>query len=322
MDRLRKFDDLNRIEYSADPDEDFLTGSIYRIVDFVDGRWELYGRNYSGTQWYSIGEPPRWCFDKIKSVLMPIAELLKIPVTDDVVRCNNPRSLLETHCTLVEEKFLKVGQSVHNNLSRSLPRVRLATTYLLQDGSLAQLFGAETWGNETETYEDESTTDLYVHPDFRATCTLVIPDFEAINFQLVEYFAEHPEQLHHLDWRKFEELLEAVFRNQGYDTELGPGRRDGGVDLRLIQKDSIGQMVTLVQVKRYSPNNPVKLDAVAALYGVVEAQAANRGLFVTTSRYLPSAKRFAEERNRRLILASPQEVADWCKALSANGETF
>ena len=157
---------------------------------------------------------------------------------------------------------------------------------------------------------------LYEHPDFDRACGLVVLDFAAISLELIEYFARHPERLHQLEWRKFEELLEAIFRNQGYRTELGPGRGDRGVDLRLIQKDSIGDLVTLVQAKRYSPANPIGLEAVAALYAVVEDERANRGLFVTTSRYLPSAQQFAQRQNRRLVLADGDEVAKWCRAVA------
>lgn len=153
---------------------------------------------------------------------------------------------------------------------------------------------------------------LYEKTDFDETCRLIVADFEAVSSELFDYFARDPERLHRLEWRRFEELLEAIFRNQGYRTKLGPGRGDGGVDLRLIQKDSIGEIITLVQAKRYSLKNPIGLEAVAALYAVVEDERAHRGLLVTTSRYLPSARRFAQRQNRRLELADGEQVAKWC----------
>ena len=81
-----------------------------------------------------------------------------------------------------------------------------------------------------------------------AKCPLIIPHFDAINDELVEYFARHPERLDtDLDWRGFELLLEAVFRNQGFRTQIGSGRADGGVDIRLLTSDAFGDPVTLVQ---------------------------------------------------------------------------
>ena len=135
--------------------------------------------------------------------------------------------------------------------------------------------------------------------------------------KLIDYFGKYPDKLVNLDWRKFEELLGAIFQNQGFDTELGPGQADSGVDLRLIRKDSIGEFITLVQAKRYA-DRPICIEAVQALSGAVEDEKANRGLFVTTSRYLPSAKRFATRQNRRLSLATSADVARWCRSISRN----
>ncbi|HWM92339.1 MAG TPA: restriction endonuclease [Thermoanaerobaculia bacterium] len=153
---------------------------------------------------------------------------------------------------------------------------------------------------------------LYYSDDFQTSCIILAPDFAQINAELLEYFASHPEALYDLSWRQFEKLLETIFNNHGYRTQLGPGSDDEGIDLRLLSKDSIGEVVTLVQAKRYAPTRPISLEAVSALYGVVESEKANRGLFVTTSRYLPSAQRFAQKTHSRLILATPNDVARWC----------
>lgn len=156
---------------------------------------------------------------------------------------------------------------------------------------------------------------LYQHETFDATCEILAAAIEQITLELIAYFGRNLDELHRIDWRRFEQLLDAIFRNQGFRTELGPGHGDGGVDLRLIQHDSIGEIITLVQAKRYSPHRPLELEAVAALYAAVEDQKASRGLFVTTSRYLPVAVRFAERQHRRLILADSEAVATWCRSI-------
>ena len=156
---------------------------------------------------------------------------------------------------------------------------------------------------------------LYQHASFKETCAKIATVFEEITLELIRHFGKNPNELQRIDWRRFEQLLDAIFRNQGFRTELGPGRGDGGVDLRLIQHDVLGEIITLVQAKRYSSHRPIKLEAVAALYAAVEDQKASRGLFVTTSRYLPGAVRFAEQQNRRLILADTEAVAAWCRSI-------
>jgi restriction system protein len=111
-------------------------------------------------------------------------------------------------------------------------------------------------------------------------------------------------------------LLDIIFLNHGYITEPGPGWGDGGVDLRLIQKDEIGQIITLVQAKRYKKKNAIRLDAVKALTATVERHNANRGLFVTTSRYLPGVEKWASEQPTKIILAKPEDVSEWCRKIT------
>lgn len=156
---------------------------------------------------------------------------------------------------------------------------------------------------------------IFEQAAFEAVQAILVPDFEAINAELIEYLGKHPHRLPDLHWRQFELLLQRVFANQGYDTEVGPGGGDQGVDLRLIQKDGVGEIMTLVQAKKYA-KRPIQLEAVLALYGAVEVEDANRGLFVTTSRYLPGVMKFAEAKQRRIVLADSEDVARWCRRSS------
>lgn len=158
----------------------------------------------------------------------------------------------------------------------------------------------------------QSTLELYEKENFDEACRIIAPDFRQINAELIAYFSQNPERMYDLAPRQFEELLDAIFRNQGYRSDLGPGWADGGVDLRLYQKDSVGEICTLVQAKRYDPKRAIRLEAVAALDALVSAEGANRGLFVTTARYLPSTREFAAKRGHRLTLATSQDVARWC----------
>lgn len=147
---------------------------------------------------------------------------------------------------------------------------------------------------------------------FESTCRIILPNFNEINSELIEYFAKHPENLIDLPWRRFEELLDVIFKNQGFRTILGTGSADGGVDLRLLHSDACGELLTLVQAKRYR-KLPIQLDAVQAFCAVMDDEKANRGVFVTTSRYLPVAQRFADRHRHRLVLADSQDVSRWCQ---------
>ena len=143
-------------------------------------------------------------------------------------------------------------------------------------------------------------------------CSLIRPDFVLLDQELYAHFGEHPDQLSDLYWRDFEKVVAALLEAHGYEVELGPGSNDGGVDIKLLQRDPIGDILTLVQAKRYSPHRKIKLDAVQALHGASAAEGADRSMFVTTSAYLPSARTFAARHNVPMTLYTSSDVQRWC----------
>lgn len=175
-------------------------------------------------------------------------------------------------------------------------------------------------------YERYDAVSAYIYPldenplyesfadyvDWQWVCGLVKPDIADVHEEIYSRFANRPEDLHRLSWREFEILLFQIFQNQGFSCELGPGSNDGGVDVRLLQRDPLGDMLTLVQAKRYSNTNKIDLSAVAALHGVADVENAQQSMFVTTSSYLPSAKKFANRTRIPMTLATSQDVQEWC----------
>ena len=154
----------------------------------------------------------------------------------------------------------------------------------------------------------ESYRDYF---EWKWICSLVQLEFSDLYEEVYERFSKRPHDLYSLEPRQLEIFLDGVFRNNGYRTQLGSGQGDGGADIRLYSNDVINEVVTLVQVKRYASKAPIRLEAVQALTAVVEDEKANRGLFITTSRYLPGVKRFASRQNSRIILATSDDVAKW-----------
>ncbi|PDS75661.1 restriction endonuclease [Rhizobium sp. L43] len=143
-------------------------------------------------------------------------------------------------------------------------------------------------------------------------CSLVREDFADVYEELYGHFASRPDDLYRLGWRDYEILLARIFQTQGFDVELGPGQGDGGVDIRLLQRDPIGDILTLVQAKKYAPRNKVGLEAVQAITGAAFVEGA-QGMVVTTSSYLPGAREFAARTSGRIDLKSSDNVASWCR---------
>lgn len=157
--------------------------------------------------------------------------------------------------------------------------------------------------------------DDYFH--WQWVCGLIEPDCADIYEELYAHFAHRPDDLHRINWREFEILLFRIFQNQGFTAELGSGRADGGVDIRLLQRDPLGDILTLVQAKHYASHRKVGLEPVQALFGAAQADGAQRGIVVTTSEYLPGAHAFAARHNVQLDLRTSNDVAEWCRTATA-----
>jgi len=170
---------------------------------------------------------------------------------------------------------------------------------------------------------DEQLAEEYrKYFDFKWVCQRIGPEFAEIYTDLFEHFARHPDNLEKLWWRDFERLLETVFGNQGYRTELGAGSNDKGADIRLYRTGGEGEALTVVQAKRFKKHLAIELYLVAALLGVVLDQKAEHGILVTTSRYLPSARRFAERHPDRISLATSEDVSKWCAEIATRLNSY
>ncbi|WP_444950988.1 restriction endonuclease [Micromonospora ureilytica] len=146
--------------------------------------------------------------------------------------------------------------------------------------------------------------------------TLVAPDIATVYGDVFRWFAENPAMISKLPWRAFEELVASAFAGQGFKTQLGTGRADQGIDLRLLDHPVLGDVLTVAQIK--SGRRPVRLEVVQALAAASVVEDSERAILISSSRYLPGAKTWAEaweaRTNRTLVLADSSDVANWCSA--------
>lgn len=73
------------------------------------------------------------------------------------------------------------------------------------------------------------------------------------------------------------------------DRALVGGSGDGGVD-GVIEQDPLGLDRIYVHAKRYGDGNNVGAGAIRDFFGSLDRFKANKGLFVTTSSFSPSAR--------------------------------
>lgn len=142
--------------------------------------------------------------------------------------------------------------------------------------------------------------------------------FSSVEREILAYFGRHPELMYSLPPRKFEELVASVFKQSGFDVELTPETRDGGIDIIAVRNDSlVGRELHFIECKRYLPHNTVGIGVVQRLLGVVEQHRATKGVVVTTSSFSKDAKLVASNTCHRLELNEYQRVSAWLASFSS-----
>jgi len=106
-------------------------------------------------------------------------------------------------------------------------------------------------------------------------------------------------------------VLHAMGYGEGEDdiSHLG-GPGDGGVD-GVINQDKLGLDQIYVQAKRYQEDSSIGPDVIQSFVGAVHGKGATRGVFITTSRFTPAARKFAEGLPQpRIVLVDGDQLAD------------
>ena len=89
------------------------------------------------------------------------------------------------------------------------------------------------------------------------------------------------------------------------DLQRVGGVGDAGID-GVISLDRLGLEKDYVQAKRWQ--NPVGRPDVQAFYGALAGQRANKGVFITTSKFSPQAIEFARS-VERIVLVDGEKLA-------------
>lgn len=135
----------------------------------------------------------------------------------------------------------------------------------------------------------------------------------------INYLAENTDKLSSMHWRKFEALTAEYFERSGYRVEIGAGRNDGGIDVRVwsLADNKGAAPVTLVQCKR----TKTKIDKVLvkSLWADVVDENASSGIVVTTSSFSPGARQVCKARNYPIREANRTTVINWLNELKKTG---
>lgn len=168
----------------------------------------------------------------------------------------------------------------------------------------------EDWSPEKLLPEDERL--ILTAAEFRNPELRLVTDP-----RLIAYIDSHPEELYSLTPRQFEEFIAELLCKMGYKVRLGPGSRDGGVDVFAERDQDFGPELILVQCKRHSPGHKVGEPIIKQLHADVNDRKASKGLVVTSSFFTSTALKYIESSKYRLGGADFDKLQAWIARLRA-----
>ena len=133
--------------------------------------------------------------------------------------------------------------------------------------------------------------------------------------RFINYLASQPERLKDIHWRQFEGLTAEWFQRSGYSVELGPGRNDGSIDVRLWNADAAPGTPPAVMVQCKRQTRKVERVVVKALYADMIEERADAGMVVTTSDISPGAASDVSARAYPITTANRAQVQRWIEAM-------
>ncbi len=136
--------------------------------------------------------------------------------------------------------------------------------------------------------------------------------------ELIQHLKTNPKDIYQIHPKTFEELVAAIFRNEGFQTELigSWNQADGGVDVIAVRKIVDGVTLrTAIQCKRYKPERRISADPIRSLAGVLDRFKAHTGVVASTSYFTKSAQEETESHLWRIGLRDFNSIVNSLKAL-------
>jgi restriction system protein len=117
---------------------------------------------------------------------------------------------------------------------------------------------------------------------------LSINDSDLAFDELASHLARQFDDIYYLTPRRFEKLVEGVYRNHGYEVILTKQSRDGGCDLILMKNGD--EKAAIVECKRYIKSRKVDVYTARQILGVAFLDGYSGAKIVTTSYFTSPAQ--------------------------------
>jgi len=97
----------------------------------------------------------------------------------------------------------------------------------------------------------------------------------------------------------------------GYEVTLTQSTRDGGKDIYALMREDIGNILTIIECKKYNQNRPVGVDIVRGIYGVLNIEKASHAMIATTSYFTSGAFDLQRELQYQISLKDHVDITNW-----------
>ncbi len=132
------------------------------------------------------------------------------------------------------------------------------------------------------------------------------------NSELIYYLKKHPDHLHRISPRKFEEVVSDILQDLGCETQITPQTRDGGRDILAAFPSPAGELLAIVECKRFAPHRKIGVNLVERFLWVLDNRdRASCGLLVTTTSFSIEAKALENEFKYKLKLHDFEHLKQW-----------
>ena len=146
---------------------------------------------------------------------------------------------------------------------------------------------------------------IYSRDDF--DLDYAYPEYTRVE-QMIMGIAQNPEMIYNISTREFEEVIEQVLKDQGFETTLTQQTRDDGRDIIAIKYEMGKPVVFYIECKRYGRQNSVGVSIVRSLYGVQSADQINKSILVTTGHVTSGVRKFVEKQNTMMSVIDVNEI--------------
>jgi hypothetical protein len=140
---------------------------------------------------------------------------------------------------------------------------------------------------------------------------IVKPLIVVDNERLLKALKQKPKDMFKLTPRQFEEVVADLLQDMDYDVTLTKQTRDGGTDILAAKKTDLGEVLCLVDTKRYRESRKIGVGMVRTLLGTLTDYNATNAMLATTSTYSPEAKALQEKHKFRLSLKDYSDLVSW-----------